>query len=48
MRNLDPPLPDDIEAINSILEMKLKANQVRTSIRLGFVRNYKHELIGAF
>jgi integrator complex subunit 1 len=28
MKNVDPPLPADLEAINNILSMRLKANQV--------------------
>ena len=32
MKSVDPPLPDDIRAIDSILAMKLKANQVNTHI----------------
>lgn len=30
MRNVDPPLEEDLQAIDSILGMKLKTNQVRT------------------
>ena len=30
MRNVDPPLDEDLKAIDSILCMKLKANQVRS------------------
>ena len=32
MRNVDPSLPDDIEAIDSIMEMRLKANQLNMYI----------------
>jgi hypothetical protein len=31
IENVDPPLPEDISAIQSILSMSLKANQVRTT-----------------
>jgi integrator complex subunit 1 len=29
MKNIDPPLDEDLKAIDSILKLKLKANQVR-------------------
>jgi integrator complex subunit 1 len=32
MKNVDPPLPDDLRAIDTILAMKLKANQLNTHI----------------
>lgn len=32
MHNADPPLPDDIQAIDSIMEMRLKANQLNMHI----------------
>jgi len=32
MRNVDPPLSDDIEAIESIMDMRLKANQLNMHI----------------
>ena len=32
MRNVEPPLPEDIKAIGSILSMKLKANQLTAHI----------------
>jgi hypothetical protein len=30
MKNIDPPLPEDLQAIDSIIGMRLKANQVRS------------------
>jgi integrator complex subunit 1 len=32
MRNVDPPLPDDVETIDNILGMRLKANQLNMHI----------------
>jgi len=32
MRNVDPPLVEDLRALDSILGMKLKANQVRSCL----------------
>lgn len=41
MKNVDPPLPEDMQAIDSIIGMRLKANQVSvTSRRLLFSRRY--------
>ena len=33
MQNIDPPLPEDVSAISSILSMTLKASQVRAGMR---------------
>ena len=32
MHNVDPPLPDDLQAIDNIMEMRLKANQLNMHI----------------
>lgn len=34
MKNVDPPLPEDLQAIDSFIGMRLKANQVTTVARL--------------
>jgi hypothetical protein len=45
MKHVDPPLPADLEAIDNILSMRLKANQVRNKRSDGFGSKFRTSVL---